>query len=241
MNGANKIVFITGSSSGIGEQTAYKFARHGWRLVITYHTNEQDGKRVKGECLRLGASGVLLLKLELAEDLSLQNAVAEVTKQYGQIHILINNAAILSQNALADKTFEEITEQLKINLEGPIKLTKLCLPHLKEGVVNIGSRLGQIGRRKFTVYSATKFGIRGFTKALSHEYPNLRILCVNPGLTATRMGGTAGISAEKVAEIVYMAAVGEIAVERGGDLNVYDYLENPIKRFIKKYFLRSPR
>lgn len=238
MNGVNKVVFITGSSSGIGEQTAYQFARRGASLVLTYHSDQEQGEKVRRECQRLGARDVLLIKLELTSDESIEEAVRQVVDKYGKIEILINNAGTLSQNLLGDKTFEEITNQIKTNLEGPIKLTKLCLPYLKEGIVNIGSRLAFIGRKQLTVYSATKFGIRGFTKALAHEYPNLRIVCVNPGLTATRMGDVAGVPAKKVAQIVCRVAVGEIAVERGSDLNVYDYLENPLKRFIKKYLLR---
>lgn len=233
----DKVVFITGSSSGIGEQTAYQFASRGNCLVMTYHSDQDQGEKVRRECVRLGARDALLIKLELTSDASIEDAVRRTIDKYAKIDILINNAGVLSQNFLADKTFEEITNQIKTNLEGPIKLTKLCLPYLKEGVVNIGSRLAFIGRKQLTLYSATKFGIRGFTKALGHESPNLRILCVNPGLTATRMGEATGVPAEKVAEIIYRAAVGEIAVERGGDLNVYDYLENPIKRFIKKYLL----
>lgn len=234
MSNLDKAVFITGSSSGIGEQTAYHFAKHGWKLAITYHTKKEDGQQVADECTRLGASDVLLEKLEIADDRCIQLTVQNVLNKYGKIDILINNAGVLAQKPLGEKTFEDIETQIKVNLEGPIKLTKLCLPHVREAVVNIGSRLGTVGRKNLTVYSATKFGVRGFTKALALEYPQLRVVCVNPGLTATRMGDQAGVSARVVGELIYRVAIGEIQVSAGGDFNVFEYLENPVKRLVKK-------
>ncbi len=229
-----KVVFITGSSSGIGEQTAYCFAKTGASLILTYHNDKAGGERVRQQCLKLGASEVMLEKLELADDICVRLTAENVINKYGKIDILINNAGILSQKPLAEKSFAEIREQIKTNLEGPIKLTQLCLPHIKEAIINVGSRLGFVGRKNLAVYSATKFGIRGFTKGLGEEYKNLRIACVNPGLTATSMGNSGGVPSETVGELVYQVAIGEIAVERGGDFNVFDYLENPVKRFIKK-------
>lgn len=230
----DKVVFITGSSSGIGRETAYQFARRGWKIVVTYHTKPEDGQAVGEECRRLGSPDVLVEKLDVTDDSCLDITVQNIVNKFGRIDILINNAGILSQKGLREKSFAEIEEQINANLEGPIKLTKLCLPHVKEGIVNIGSRLGFVGRKNLTVYSATKFGIRGFTKALGAEQPQLRVACVNPSLTATTMGNAGGVPAETVGELVYRVAVGELSVERGGDFNVFEYLENPAKRFLKK-------
>lgn len=230
----HKTVFITGSSSGIGRQTAYQFAKVGWKIALTYHINKEEGEKTSAECLILGASEVTLEKLELVDDVCVRLTAENVINKFGKIDILINNAGILSQKPLAEKSFEEIEEQINTNLEGPIKLTKLCLPYIQEAMINVGSRLGFVGRKNLTVYSATKFGIRGFTKALGAEFPHLRVACVNPGLTNTGMGNEEGVPAQKVGELVYKVAVGEIAVEQGGDFNVYDYLENPLKRLAKK-------
>src|SRR3989344_2962366 len=135
----SKVVFITGSSSGIGEQTAYCFAKTGAKLALTYHTDEKGAQRVREQCLKLGASDVMLEKLELADDVCIRLTAENVINKYGKVAILINNAGILSQKPLAEKSFAEIREQIKTNLEGPIKLTQLCLPHIKESIVNIGS------------------------------------------------------------------------------------------------------
>src|SRR3989344_3330487 len=200
-NGVNKAVFITGCSSGIGEQTAYQFARRGWKLAVSYHSNQDQGERVVRECLRLGAADVLLVKLELVSDSSIDDAVRLVARKYGKIDTLINNAGTIRHNLLADKSFQEISEELAVNLDGPIKLTKTCLPYIKEGIINVGSTLGLTGKKTLSVYSASKFGLRGFTKALAKELPDLRIFMINPSLTATKMGNTRGIAPEKVAEI----------------------------------------
>lgn len=234
----DKVVFITGSSSGIGREAAYCFAKAGWKIIVTYHTKPEDGQVVADECRKLGAAEVMVEKLNLADDNCLHLTVRNVIAKFGKIDILINNAGILSQKPFLEKTFGEIEEQINTNLEGPIKLTKLCLPHLKEGIVNIGSRLAFISRKNLAVYSATKFGIRGFTKGLGEEFPQLRVACVNPGLTATSMGNAGGADPAVVGELVYKVAVGEMKVEQGGDFNVFEYLENPVKRMIKKIIRR---
>ena len=235
----DKVVFITGSASGIGEQTAYRFARAGAKLALTYHSDQQAGEKVSQECQRLGATDILLVKLELTSGESIQDAVRQVVEKYGKIDTLINNAGIISHNMLTDKTFDEISQELEANLIGPIKLTKQCLPHITESIINIGSTLGLTGKKTLSVYSASKFGVRGFTKALAKELPDLRIFMINPSLTATKMGNTRGIAPEKVAEIVYKAATGEIALRSGGDLNVFDYLRHPVFRFLKRLLRRN--
>ena len=235
----NKVVFITGSSSGIGKETAFCFARAGWKIVVTYHTKAEDGQRVGEECKKFGATDVLVEKLNVADDNCLQITVRNIITKFGKIDILVNNAGILAQKPLLEKIFEDIEEQIDTNLQGPIKLTQLCLPHIKEGIVNIGSRLGFVSRKNLAVYSATKFGMRGFTKGLGQEFPQLRIACVNPGLTATSMGNAGGADPAVVGGLVYKVAVGEIRVKQGGDFNVFEYLQNPIKRFIKFLMIRK--
>ena len=178
-------------------------------------------------------------KLNLTDENCLHLTVRNIIAKYGHIDILINNAGVLAYKSLAEKSFEEIQGQIDTVLSGPIKLAKLCLPHLKESVVNIGSRLAFIGKKNLTVYATVKFGLRGFTESLGEEYPDLRVAAVHPGLTATSPDNAKGLSPEIVGDLVYKVATGHIKVRQGGDFKVYQYLENPVKRAIKKFLGRE--
>lgn len=240
-----KTVFITGSSSGIGEQTAYLFAAQGDNLIITYHQDKQVGERVATECLRLGAKQVLLLPLELQSDESISQSVEKIVKQFKQVDILINNAATLKHGLLLEQSFTDIEKQIRTNLEGLIKLTRQCLPYLKESLINVSSNLGLKGHKGLATYSATKFAVRGFSQSLAKELPNLLIYSVNPSLTATKMGSPSGVDPKKVAKIIFQAARGCYQAPSGSDINVRDYLYGEkmvktvktaklIKRILKK-------
>ncbi|MFA5022549.1 MAG: SDR family oxidoreductase [Patescibacteria group bacterium] len=218
-----KTVLITGSSSGIGQATAYRFAQAGSNLIITYHQNQSEGENTVKECLRLGAKKVKLVKLDLANDSSFDNILQTVLADFNQIDILVNNAGVLMRNKLVDQSFFEIDSQIKINLASLMKITKIFLPYIKESIINIGSNLGIKGKGKLAAYSATKFGVRGFSQALSQELPGIRVYAVNPTLTATKMGGPEGLPAAKVADIIYNAAVGNYQAKSGSDINVIDY------------------
>jgi len=241
--GKIKTVFITGASSGIGRQTAFFFAREKYRLMLTYYQNEQEGQETREECLRLGAQDVLLFQIDLTDDQSIRNVVRQIIDKYHQIDILINNAGMLIKGNLAERSFEQISQEMKANLEGPIKLTKECLPYIKESIINIGSHLGLQGKGGLTVYSATKFGLRGLSQSLAKELPHLKIYTVNPCLTATKMGSPEGIHPAQVAEIIFQAAQGNYRAKSGADINVRDYLYGEFfkkiivfLRFIKNLF-----
>ena len=219
----NKTVLITGASSGIGQATAFKFAAGNY-LIITYRQNQAQCQNTADKCRQLGAKDVLILPLDLASDESIEAAIEKAINKFGKIDILINNAGFLVSKNLTEQSFEEISFQVKTNLEGLIKITKLCLPYIKQAIINVGSNLGLIGKRNLSVYCAAKFGVRGFAKSLAKEMPNLLIYTINPPLTATRMGSLAGIAPEKVAEIIFNAANGKYRAKSGADINVGDYI-----------------
>ena len=114
---------------------------------------------------------------------------------------MINNAGVISWEKFGGETFEEIENQIRTNLEGLIKITNAALPQIKTGIINIASRAGHIPFAGRSVYTASKFGVIGFTKALVLEYPDLRIFSVSPGATKTEMWNfESGSDPEVVAE-----------------------------------------
>jgi 3-oxoacyl-[acyl-carrier protein] reductase len=219
----NKVVLITGSSNGIGRETAFKVASEKAKVVITYCNDRAGGLNAEKRCRELGASETLLVKLDLRDDRSILNAVDKVVKTFGRIDILINNAGVSVWKPLREQNLADIEDQIRTNLEGLIKMTWTCLPHVRDMIINIGSGAGQAGFADLAPYCATKFGVRGFTQALAKEISGPKIYAVNPDMTKTRMSGFQGRPAEQVARVVLNTAKGRYRKKSGSDINVWDY------------------
>ena len=217
-----KVVVITGSSIGIGRATALEFAKEGAKLVLTYYKDKEEGERTQEECLHLGAEEVSLHYLNLKDNQSILNFKEEVLSRYGSIDILINNAGVVAWKPLREQSFEEIEDQVRVNLEGLIKLTKVFLPHITDCIINVGSGAGKSPFPELTTYCATKYGVRGFTQSLALEEPELRIYTVNPGMTATRMTNYMGVPPEVVGKVILNTAKGVYRVPSGGDVDVWE-------------------
>ncbi len=147
-----------------------------------------------------------------------------IVKKFSKINVLINNAGVVFWKELLEQEDEEIENQIRTNLEGLIKVTKYCLPYVKEMIINISSGAGKTGHATLTTYCATKFGVRGFTQALARELKEIKVYSVNPGRTKTRMTDFSGDSPEKVAEIIFNTALGNYKIPSGGDVDVWDLL-----------------
>ncbi len=155
-----KVVLITGSSVGIGRYTAYEFAKSGAKLTLTYCKDEEEGKKTLSECVRLGSEETILLHLNLLKNESIKECVRKTVERFGRIDILVNNAGVLAWKPLREQSFEEIENQIRVNLEGLIKMTKEAHPYLREVILNIGSGAGKTGFSELTTYCAAKFGVR---------------------------------------------------------------------------------
>jgi len=216
-----QIVFITGSSSGIGRETAFRFAREGAKLVLSYNRGGIRGEKAEKQCRELGAEDALLIQLDAMDGRSIRNAFKKVRKKYGGVDFLINNAGTGVFLPFKDQTIKDIERQIRTNLEGLIKITGTFLPIIRKGIVNIASAAGKTAYAEMSTYCGTKFGVRGFTQALSQELPRLKIFCVNPDLTATRLTDYEGRPPSEVAEVIFRAVSGKIKVARGGDVDVW--------------------
>lgn len=217
-----KVVLITGSSIGIGAAIAKEFAKHGSSVVITYHSNKAQAQKVEADCTRLGAAKTALDHLDVTDDSSIKETVKKVVEDFGQIDILVNNAGVFAEGTVEKTTFEGIEHQVRVNVEGLIKMTHASLPYLKGAVVNIASRAGMKAYAPYSTYGATKWAVRGFTKSLAEE-TDLPIYCVNPRGTATAMNDFEGDPVEKVAQVVVNVLTGKIKAASGDDVNVWDY------------------
>ncbi len=219
-----KTVMVTGASTGIGREDAYGFAAEGCRLAITYHTHKTEAEEVASKCRELGAPECIAVRLDITDEKSIIRALREVTFAFNEISILVNNAGVIVWKHLGEQSSRDIEVQVRTNLEGMIKLTMLSLPYVKEMVINIASAAGLDGYEYLTTYCATKWGVRGFTKALAQEFPGRKVYAVNPGIIATQMNDFQGMPPERVAEVIVNLAKGMYNVQSGDDINIWDYV-----------------
>ncbi|MCX8029187.1 MAG: SDR family oxidoreductase [Brevinematales bacterium] len=219
----SKVVLVTGGSIGIGRAICLRFAKSGYNVVFSYYKDAEEAERVKRDCIDLGAKSVFFYYLNLVDDNSIKKFVAEVIGRYSRIDILVNNAGVIAWKKLEDQTFDEIALQVRVNLEGLIKITKILLPYVKDKIINISSGAGKTGFSELTTYCATKFGVRGFTQAIAKELHNIKVISVNPDMTQTRMTNFVGRPPEDVAEIVFKVAENIINVSSGDDVDVWKF------------------
>ena len=220
-----QVVLITGSSSGIGRETAYRFAHAGAKIILTYNKGKPRGEQAEKRCRKIGAESTLLLHLDVTDDRSIKDAVKRVLKEYGRVDFLINNAGTGIFIPFRKHTMKDIEKQIRTNLEGLIKMTRSFLPHIKKGIINIASAAGKTAYAEMSVYCGTKFGVRGFTQALAEGHPRLKICCVNPDMTATRLTGYEGRPPSEVAEVIFKTVSGMIKVAPGGDVDVWKIMK----------------
>ena len=127
MNLENKVVLVTGSSLGIGRETALQFAQRRANVAVTYYKDKKEGEKVFQECKKYG--NALLLRFDVANNNSIDDVVNEIIKKYNRIDILVNNAGTIYWKELINQSYKEIEEQIAVNLLGLIKLTRAFLPY----------------------------------------------------------------------------------------------------------------
>lgn len=223
----DKVVIITGGSSGIGKACARVFGDKGARIVITGR-NEVNLQETCGE---LSAHGIEVLYV--VADVSLQEdnyrVVDETIRNFGRIDVLINNAGISMRALFKDMDVDVLEKVMDINFYGTVYATKAALPYIiqaKGSIVGVSSIAGYRGLPARTGYSASKFAMQGFLEALRAELlkDQVHVLVACPGFTSSNIRNTALskdgtaqgesplnegriMSAEMVAEEIYKATI----------------------------------
>ncbi|MBI2279886.1 MAG: SDR family oxidoreductase [Bacteroidetes bacterium] len=185
----NKVVWITGASSGIGEALSYAFAKEGCKLVISAR-RESELQRVKTST-NLTDDSILILPLDLENHVAAPEWVSIILAKFGRIDVLVNNGG-LSQKGTAMQTTTEVERKImEINYFGNIALTKAVIPVMQKQqsghLVVTTSILGKFGLPFHTTYAASKHALYGYYDSLRMELKpfNINVLLVAPGFINT--------------------------------------------------------
>lgn len=190
MNFTNKVVWITGASSGIGKALAIQLSKLDAKLILSAR-NEEKLVAVKQECEN--SEMIKILPLDLEDYSNFNDTVSEAINWFGRIDILVNNGGI-SQRSLTSETSIEVDKRImNINYLGTISLTKALLPHFIENksgqFVVTTSIVGKIGTPLRSSYAASKHALHGFFDSLRAENHknNIAVTLVCPGFVNTNV------------------------------------------------------
>ncbi len=171
----NKVVFITGISSGFGKHTSSYLAGKGYTVYGTYRKECEHHPKVK------------MLQMDVRDQLQVEKCINEVLEQEGRIDVLINNAGMHTGGAIEITPLENVVAQMDTNFMGAVYTVKAVLPIMRQQgggtIVNISSIGGLMGLPFQGYYSACKFAIEGFSEALRMEIKqfNIKVIVINPG------------------------------------------------------------
>ena len=180
-----QVALITGGDSGIGRAVALAFAKEGADVAIAYLNEDEDAKTTK-EAIEKQGRRCISLSGDIGDESICQNLVKQTVKSFGQLDILVNNAAEQHpQESIEDITAEQLERTFRTNIFSMFYLTKAALKHLKEGsaIINTTSVTAYKGNQQLLDYSSTKGAIVAFTRSLSQSLAEkgIRVNGVAPG------------------------------------------------------------
>ena len=181
----DKVALITGADSGIGRAVAVLFAREGADIAVAYLNEHEDAAETKKAVEKEGRR-CIVISGDVADREFCKEAVSRTLKEFGQLDILINNAAFQEHvQDFQDLTHEHFDRTLKTNLYGYFYMAQAAVPHMKPGsaIVMTGSVTGLLGNKNLLDYSMTKGGIHAFTRSLATHLVDrgIRVNAVAPG------------------------------------------------------------
>lgn len=194
----NKVVFITGASSGIGQATAIAFAKAGASVAIA-DIHAEEGKKTL-ESIEQAGGKAAYFQCDVSDESSVKAAVSAAFAKFGALHFAFNNAGIGGESAhVADMSAENWSKVIQVNLNGVFYCMHYQIPYiLKSGggsIINCSSILGSVGFAGASAYVAAKHGVIGLTQTAALEYATqgIRVNSVGPGFIETPMLSQAGL------------------------------------------------
>mgnify|MGYP000386928051 CR=1 FL=1 len=185
----NKVVIITGASSGIGKALVYEFAKRGAKISMGAR-NLDELQKIETD---LKAQGVdaLSVQTDVTQEADCKNLIEKTVERFGKIDILVNNAGIIKRIPMCEMTAAQFRQVIDVDLNAPFIVAKAVIPSMiKKGhgkIINICSMMSELGRETVSAYAAAKGGLKMLTRNICSEYGEYNIQCngIGPGYIAT--------------------------------------------------------
>ena len=224
----NKIVFITGATSGFGKACAYKFASHGYDLILTGRRADRLEELEKDIESRYNIA-CITLSFDVQNREAVNSAIQHLQGEWARIDVLINNAGLaLGRDLFEDASLDDWDTMIDTNLKGLLYVTKAVLPHMiphrKGHIINLGSTAGKEVYEGGNVYCASKHAVDAISKAMRIDLlkHRIKVTAIHPGAADTEFSlvrfkgneeaarkvyeGYQPLTAEDVADVVYYTA-----------------------------------
>jgi NAD(P)-dependent dehydrogenase (short-subunit alcohol dehydrogenase family) len=187
----DKVVLITGSSSGIGQATAIRFAEEGAKVVINYHVNKSGGEETLAKVKELSPESILI-QADVSKEEDVERLFQEVLNKFGTVDILINNAAIgTDKKPYLEASYEDMKEMIDADITSVLMCAQRAIKLMeKQGhgkILNTSSIRGWEYGGRAPVYAASKAAVNSITRTLAKQVdPAIQVNAVAPGFVKTR-------------------------------------------------------
>lgn len=183
----NKVIIITGASSGIGEATAKELASKGAKLVLT--ARREDRLKDLQEKIKSNGGHAIYKVTDVSSRAQMEELAAYALNEFGQIDVLVNNAGIMPQAFIAENKVDEWDQMIDVNIKGVLYAIAAIVPSMRERksghVINLSSVAGHSVYPGGTVYCGTKFAVKAISEGLRQEEAmsgtNIRVTNISPG------------------------------------------------------------
>jgi NAD(P)-dependent dehydrogenase (short-subunit alcohol dehydrogenase family) len=189
MKGQNNVALVTGSSSGIGFETALLLARTGFHTYASMR-NLEKSKNIT-EIASTGKLPLQVVQLDVNDDRSVKDAIDKIVAEKERIDVLVNNAGYGLFSPIDDITLDQLKEQFETNFFGVVRVTKEVLPIMRKQrkgtIVNVSSVGGRVGAPLNSAYIASKFALEGLSESMRYELKEfgINIVIIEPGVIKT--------------------------------------------------------
>lgn len=207
---SRRVIWITGGSSGIGKAAVRKFAGAGDRVAFTFLHSEAAARTLESE------TGAFAIRADVSDSAQVNRARDAILSRFGRIDVLVCAAGVAGKGLLMDQTDEAYDRIMNTNLFGTFAAIRAVLPCMIErrggSIVTVSSMWGETGGACEALYSASKAGIIGLTRAVAKEVGSagIRVNCISPGVIDTPMN--ADLSPEDVDSLVEETPLGRIGM-----------------------------
>ena len=242
MDLSGRVALVTGASSGFGEAVALGLAKAGAKVALA--ARREDRLRDLAQRIADAGGQAQVIVADFTDEHQAQRAVRETEAAFGRLDILINNAGVMYLEPVATADLGRWRSMLELNVLGLIAATQAALPGMtarKDGhIVNIASTAGHVSNPLAAAYSATKFGVVGFSESLRKEVhkDNIRVTVISPGMAATELRDHIAVEAVQTAVNSAAAAMRQLTAEDVADAILYA-VSRPPHVTINEILMRS--